>query len=205
MLNYFVRRTNVSLTKLETFALARHIISSHKHQVCTTDYIILFCQYTDCQVSDNLPWQFCTNCHESVKEIISFNLECTNCLLFFSFLWACILASQGQIMIVISYTVIQVWNVTERMCRLSQTQDHSVCPASTLFCTSKPKSCLFTLASSYLGMQVKKPFNIKMLINSISLPAAQLRYFADAFSSYLVCLYKVCKAIQGPSVLRLLG
>lgn len=51
----------------------------------------------------------------------------------------------------------------------------------------------------------KKPFNIKMLINRISLHEGQLRYFADAFSSSLVCLYKVCKAIQGPSVLRLLG
>lgn len=164
MLNYFVRRTNVSLTKLETFALARHIISSHKHQVCTTGCIILFWQYGDCEVSDNLPRQFCTNCHESVKEIISFNLECTSCLVFFSFLRACILASQGQVMIVISGTAIQVWNVTERMCRLSQTHNHSVCPASTLFCTSKPKSWLFTLASGYLVMQVKKCFSIKMLI-----------------------------------------
>lgn len=88
---------------------------------------------------------------------------------------------------------------------LSQTHNNSECPASTLLCSSKPKSWLFTLASGYFGMQVKKPFNIKMLINSRSLPAGQLRYFAGAFSSSLVCLYKVCKAIQGPSMLRLLG
>lgn len=71
--------------------------------------------------------------------------------------------------------------------------------------TSKPKSWLFALVSGYLGMHVKKPFNIKMLINSISLAAGQLRYFADAFSSSLVCLYKVCKAVQAPSVSRVLG
>lgn len=44
-----------------------------------------------------------------------------------------------------------------------------------------------------------------MLINRTSLPAGQLRCFADALSSSLVCLYEVCKEIQGPSVLRLLG
>lgn len=126
-------------------------------------------------------------------------------MVLFSFLRACILACQGEITIVISDTAIQAGNVTERMCRLSQTHNHSVSPASTLVCSSRPKSWLFTLASGYLVMQVTKPFNITVLINSVTLPAGQLRYFADAFSSFLVCLYKVCKATQGPSVLRLLG
>lgn len=123
----------------------------------------------------------------------------------FSFLRACILASQGEIIIVISDIAIQAGNVTERICRSSQTHSHSVCSASTLFCTSKTKCWLFTLASGCLGMHVKWPFKNKILINNISLAAGQLRYLADAFSSSLVCLYNVCKAIQGPSVLRLLG